>query len=387
MADQRVLLTALNWGLGHATRCIPIIRELEKQGAQVFLGSDGQSLELLREEFPKLKAFELPAYAPKYGSKRSFELEMALQIPKFLSAIRQEEKVCAELCRKHRIDRIISDNRWGCAPDGSRAVFMTHQLFVKLNGVMRIAESSLLSLQNRMLKNFETVWVPDWEGRHSLSGELSHGNKKKKDKFPLPVEFIGPLSRLSATSSSSSQEKKYDLMVLLSGPEPQRSHFEETLLKQCKQVGKKGSKILFVRGSKEVQDSLQNKLRKSASQKASKQTVKTKEFKNIELKHRINSAEVASAIQDSKIVIARSGYSSIMDFCKMQANCILIPTPGQTEQEYLAQRLSKKGFCITANQNDFQLEALMDELGGLKGFPKLAKDSALTNAVANFLAN
>lgn len=379
MADApRVLLTTLNWGLGHATRCIPIVRELERQGAKVFLGSDGQSLELLQEEFPRLRSFELPAYAPRYGSKRSFELEMALQIPKFFSAIRQEEKLCAELCRKHRIDRIISDNRWGCAPKGTPSVFMTHQLFVKLNGVMKLAESSLLSLQNRLLHKFEAVWVPDWKGRNSLSGELSQGTKTKREKFPLPIEFIAPLSRLDDPTAT---DKKFDLLFLLSGPEPQRSHFEEILLKQCLEVSDSDLRILFIRGSNDESSAPSIKTQKKLSKKQSK----SKNNFKITVKNRLNSAEVSDAIQASKTIVARSGYSSIMDFCKIQAKCILIPTPGQTEQEYLADRLSQKKFCLSARQDSFKLNEAFQSMEKLKGFPVLKDNSFLEKAVSRFL--
>lgn len=354
----KVLVTALNWGLGHATRCIPVIRELESQSAEVVIASDGQSLELLQEEFPHLASHSLPSYSPKYGSKRSFELEMALQIPKFLSAIKREERQCLQICEQDQITHIISDNRWGCSSPEVPSVFLSHQLHIKLNGLMKIAEGSLLRLQNRLLKNYREVWVPDHEGKHSLSGELSNGNSKS-NAFPLPVRFIGPLSRLEKIDS----EKTIDLLFLLSGPEPQRTNFEKLLLDQVSELS---GAILFVRGTNEINKEINYP-------------------KNAAIKNRLNSNEVEAALNSSKVVIARSGYSSVMDFSNLQSRCILIPTPGQTEQEYLADRLSKEGYCLSVEQDKINIRQALSQLNKTVGFPSVSRRNYLQDCIENFL--
>ncbi len=356
-ASAHILLCALNWGLGHAARCIPIARELQKQGAKIFLASDGESLQLFRREFPEAKCFELPAYLPQYGSRGSFELEMALQIPKFLKAIQAEKKVCAQICAEQNIDAILSDNRWGCHHSNVPSVFLTHQLFIRLKGKLGFAEKLLWQWQKFLLRSFQELWIPDWSDHRSLSADLS---KNSRLHFKQKMRHLGPLSRLNSDNKS---ETPYDLLLLLSGPEPQRTHFESLLLEAMVDINKKS---ILVRGTEHAPPLFSPPA-------------------HIEVRDLLTGESLELLLNSAYFVVARSGYSTIMDLCKLQKPALLIPTHGQTEQEYLGERLSKLGFCFSQSQEKLDIEKALSEVESLKGFPALENDHLLEKEITAFL--
>lgn len=300
--NKSILIAPLNWGLGHATRCIPIIRELLRSPSiTVILASDGRALQLLRQEFPNLTALELPAYQIHYRST-SMIWNIAGQVPKILRAIYQEQQAIKQLVRDYKIDLIISDNRYGCYHPAVRSIFMTHQIN------LRIPFRPLEYITNRFnylwLKKFETVWIPDYEGETNLAGNLSRSAGLEE------VVYLGALSRFKKKDIPI----KYDVIVVLSGPEPQRSILEQKIIEQTQGLP---YQFLLVQGKTEVQQHFFIK-------------------KNIEVRSFLNSVALNEAILASKIVVARSGYSTLMDLMVLGKKAIFIPTPGQTEQEYLA---------------------------------------------------
>ena len=346
--SKRILVAPLNWGLGHATRCIPIIRELQQQGAEVVLASDGRALQLLREEFPDLQHFELLAYDITYPFS-SMVLSIGLQLPKIIRAIWAEHKAIDRLIAEENIEVIISDNRFGCFSKKVKTVFLTHQLTIKIP--VKLLEIPVRWGNAFWVRKFDECWIPDFTGENNLSGALSEvgkGNRFTKflklSKSGEEPKFIGVLSRMKA----GVVEKKYDVIFILSGPEPQRTFLEDKIIFQLQNLS---GHFLIVQGKTELKN-------------------RTFLKENIEVVSFMTSEALNQAILASEIVVSRSGYSTLMDLVNLQKKAILIPTPGQTEQEYLANRFFKKGIFYCQNQKNLDLETALKEGRNFTGFQK-----------------
>lgn len=344
---KRVLIAPLDWGLGHATRCIPVIKALlRQQDCEVIIAAEKAGAALLQKEFPELETLPLAGYRISYSKKRSFFfLKMMMQFPKVKRAIRQEHVWLDKIINEQKIDLVISDNRYGLWNKKIPCIFITHQLFIKTGNAFseRIAQK----INYGYINKFTACWVPDAEDDNNLAGKLSH-----PDKLPvIPVKYIDPLSRLEKRDA----EKNIDLLILLSGPEPQRTVFEKMLLPQIELLS---GKAALVRGLPQGGEVL--------------------EFKNESIKvyDHLPAAELNDLIAASKIVIARSGYSTVMDLAAMQQKAILVATPGQGEQEYLSKYLSDKNYCIAAAQHEFNLKDNLEKISQklLLPFPSAAEN-------------
>ena len=353
-AKRKILVAPLDWGLGHATRCVPIIRELLQQGAGVVLAGEGATKKLLQAEFPQLPFAELKGYGVRYSSERwSLPFVLASQIPKILSAIQYENERVAAIVKEHGIQGIISDNRYGLYHEGLPTVFITHQLLIKTGWGTRI-DQWLQSLHYHHLQKFTECWVPDAPGTPNLGGELSHPEKKPA----LPLHYLGQLSRMKAGNSHEQH-----LLVLLSGPEPQRTIFEKLLWEQLESY--KGS-VIWVRGLPEEEGlSLQRE--------------------SVQVFNHLPAEALNKFLNEASFVISRCGYSTLMDLAAVQKKSILIPTPGQTEQEYLATHLMQQQLALCLTQEKFRLQQALDLARDFYYRPFPATESNLKQVVATFL--
>jgi uncharacterized protein (TIGR00661 family) len=349
---KRILVCPLDWGLGHATRCIPIIKKLLEKNAEVLVAADGRPLELLKQEFPKLQFTTLKGYGIKYPSSGSMALSMFLSIPKILNGIRKENREIERIIREHKIDVVISDNRYGCYNRNIKSIFITHQLMVK----SPFAEKLIHNIISSYIRKYDECWIPDVRGNENLSADLSH-------KYPLLPNtfFIGPLSRFSGKTISSPE---YDLMAIVSGPEPQRSIFERLV---SEQIYRNNLRALIVFGIPEG-----NK--------------KTEKKGNVTMINHLNTDEMEKAIRSSGIIISRSGYSTVMDLCLLEKKAIFIPTPGQTEQEYLADHFMKKRIAYSQKQMHFDLKTALKESESYPGFKKISEGSHLEERINTILS-
>lgn len=333
-STKNILVAPLNWGLGHATRCIPIIKALEQNDFTPIIASDGIALDLLRKEFPHLQTLELPSYQIEYAKNgANFKWKMLKNTPKMIEAILKEKKVVKKWVKEFNLIGIISDNRLGVRSKKVPSVFITHQLNV-LTGTTTWLTSKM---HQQIIKKFSECWVPDFEKAPSLTGKLGH--LKNPDFF---INYIGPLSRFEKKSTAI----KYDLMVVLSGPEPQRGMLENKLKDELLEY--KGN-VIFIKGIIAPQQIIEQ--------------VNTIKFYNF-----MTTAELENAFNESEMVLCRSGYTTIMDLVKLGKKAFFIPTPGQYEQEYLAKKMKKNGFYPYANQDGFRIENLeeMHSFNGLK---------------------
>lgn len=338
--SKRILIAPLNWGLGHATRCIPIINALLENGHTPIIASDGLALSLLQKEFPNLEFAELPSYKIKYAKKgKNFKLKMVWDSPKMIKAMAKEKRETKKLIKRLQLDGIISDNRLGVYSKKVPSVFITHQLNVLTGNTSWMSSK----VHQKIISKYTECWVPDVASKPNLSGRLGH-----LENSSLTIKYLGPLSRFKKIKST----KAFDLMVLLSGPEPQRTLLEERILKEL--PGYNG-KVLFVRGIIENEQKTQNKTIGNAK---------------VTFYNFMQSQDLQKAFSESELILCRSGYTTILDLAKLEKKAFFIPTPGQFEQVYLAKRLQKNGIVPYAKQEEFTLKDLenVKEYKGLKSF-------------------
>ena len=333
-SGKKVLVAPLDWGLGHVTRCIPIIRELRQAGAEVILAGEGAFVILRNREFPEMQILPLKGYRIKYAKSKYFLfLKLILQLPKIRRAVRNEKKWLDEIIDSQKIEVVISDNRLGLSSKKIPCYFITHQLQIKSG--FQYLDKIIQKINYSYINSFQECWVPDLKEDLGYAGELSHPKILPK----IPVQYLGLLSRFHKSTASH----QYKIAVVLSGPEPQRTILEKIIIREFQNID---FPVLFVRGLPTESESMLLK------------------NKNIEVHNHLSSEELSIAMQESEFVLSRSGYSTIMDLIAIQKQAILIPTPGQTEQEYLAKYLSQKGYFQTLSQSEFKLDKLLQLISG-----------------------
>lgn len=308
ISKKRIIVAPLCWGLGHASRCIPIINQLIELGNIVSIASDGEALLLLQKEFPDLDSFELPMYDINY-KYQSMIINMAAQGPKIVSAIKKEKLAAKEIATSWNADIIISDNRLSFRTSKTKNIYITHQLNIPHPN--KIISTVANRLHHHFINKYDECWIPDGQGDKSLASKMVKGELK------IQKHYIGVQSRLIKQDVN----QDIDLAIILSGPEPQRTYLETKLLKKCAHLTNK--KIVLVRGTENVAKHINDN-------------------NQIKIHNLLTSQDINNTINRAKLIICRAGYSSVMDLVALEKGAILIPTPGQYEQEYLARELDGK---------------------------------------------
>jgi uncharacterized protein (TIGR00661 family) len=334
--NKNILIAPLNWGLGHATRCIPIIKALQENNFTPIIASDGIALELLRKEFPYLKTLELPSYHIEYAKNgKNFKWKLIKNLPKMIEAIREEKKIVKKWIEKYNIQGIISDNRLGVISKKTPSVFITHQLNVMTGNTTWFTSK----MHQFIIKKYKNCWVPDINSQLNLTGKLGHINDPT-----LKVRYLGPLSRMHTMSLPI----QYDLMIILSGPEPQRGMLEAHLTQEIKRFE---GKIVFIKGVIEPEQ-------------------KKEQIENVTFYNFMKTRQLEHTFNESKKVLCRSGYTTIMDLVKLNKKAFFIPTPGQYEQIYLAEKFQEEQLVPYATQENFRIEDL-SKIDQFKGLPEI----------------
>jgi len=323
---KRILYAVLDWGLGHATRSIPIIRAL-RINYELIIASTGRSLRLLQAEFPELETIDFPDYGIRYSREGHWLLLfLIIQLPLIIFRLCLEKLRTDTIVRAKKIDIIFSDNRYGVYSRKVPCYFMAHQLRYRLSRQLREFEWVSVWFNRLMFKNFNRVFVPDVGGDSNLAGALAHsyewqGNSK--------ICYIGILSSVD----QEVVEEEIDLFVMISGPEPQRSIFEGIIRQQIGTIP--GRKIVV--------------LGKPGEEPGWSETVELQVFSHLDRK------TMQQMINRSRMIVARSGYSTIMELAALRKKALLVPTPGQTEQEYLAEHLQKMNWWYTTTQDQLNI--------------------------------
>ena len=324
--NQSVLICPLDWGIGHATRVVPIIDELIHNEFKVIIAASGNALIFLKREFPRLTFLHFPNYQVKYSKSGSQVFKMIKLFPKIIYCSIKEHFKLRKFISAYNIDIVISDNRFGLWNKSTFNIFITHQVNLSFPRKLKFLSNIYFSALRRIIEKYNECWIPDFKGERNLAGLLSHTKKELSKAF-----YIGPLSRFAKLELDLNITKEFDVLFILSGPEPQRTIFENIILSQVKLTK---FNIAIVRGT-------DNKLE-----------IKT----SFPVYNIANTETLKKLIDKSDLVICRSGYSSIMDLVTLGKRAVLVPTPGQTEQEYLAKYLMKKGLFFSMEQKSFCLK-------------------------------
>lgn len=315
----------------------------------MIIGADNRPLMLLRQEFPEIPFIRFPGYHFSYPASSQMAIKMFLQTPRILLGIKKEHQQLDKIITKHGIDLVFSDNRFGLYNKQAFTVFMTHQIQIQTPPSLGFLKPLLYRQNKRFIKRFNECWIPDFEGSQNLSGMLSHGKG-----LPESYHFIGPQTRFNKPAGSKSSRRTFEIVAMLSGPEPQRTMLENILKKEILSSGKKAAMVL---GKPEL----------SADE--------TKE-NNLKIFNHLDAGDLQQLILDSEIIISRPGYSTLMDLSALQKKAIFIPTPGQTEQEYLANHCEQQGLCFWMPQNKFDLNIALEQTAKYHGL-NLANDPLL----------
>jgi uncharacterized protein (TIGR00661 family) len=356
-SKPKLLIAPLDWGLGHATRCIPIIRELLKQNCEVLLAGEGKTAFILKEAFPQLPLLHLQGYDIQYG-KNKWELigKMLFQVPNILSKIDDENEWLRDVIEEHNIDAVISDNRYGLYNQKIISVFITHQLRIHTS-IANVADNLLQKLNYQFVDEYNECWVPDFPLTPNLGGDLSHPVVLPK----VPVKYLGPLSRFSKESDYTVGNK---ILIILSGPEPQRTIFENIILQQLINFS---TPIILIRG-------------------LPGETIVPDVPGHITVYNHLPANELEFQIKEAEFIISRSGYSTIMDLITLGKKTVLIPTPGQTEQEYLANYLMKERIAFCVKQEKFRLKNVLDLAASFDYLlPQLPKVNYLEKTISELI--
>jgi predicted glycosyltransferase len=337
------MVAPLDWGLGHATRCIPIIQYLIEKGAEVIVAADNRPLALLENELGNsgVEFLRFPGYDIRYPGNGSMAVKMLVSAPRILRGISGEHSRLDRLIKEHNIHAVISDNRFGLWSRQVPCIFITHQLMIK----SPFGEGLLHKLNSRYIGKYDECWIPDVEGESNLSGDLSH-----KYALPSNAYYIGPLTRFEKHSARSggSRKSSYDILAIISGPEPQRTLFETIITAQAQSSP---FKTFIAAGAPE-----RPMYKETTGAVTGVPHLETEELHNV--------------ISSSAVVISRPGYSTVMDLAALGKKAIFVPTPGQTEQEYLGAMLMKKGIAYCVSQDKFNLPEALKESENYKGFGK-----------------
>lgn len=321
-ASKRVLITPLDWGLGHASRCVPLISEYIKQGNEVIVGADGQAAAFLKLHFPQLLHFKYPGFRVRYARRGGLLWQLALQLPSFYRSIEREHRMMRDLVREYQPDLILSDNRYGAWHPQVTSSLITHQISP---ACPKFLCKTVYSRLDKLFLPFSEILIPDFEGDQNLAGELAHGRETG-----VPMRFIGPLSRFSSDGQLPDvKSNMYALAAIISGPEPQRQLLEDELIKAFQSTG---LPAILVQGK--PADPIDRSIGK------------------LRIVNHLEDAELKRVLQQSERLFVRAGYSTLMDLHALGRKAILIPTPGQSEQEYLGAYHAKRAWHERLNQGE-----------------------------------
>lgn len=321
---KNILICPLEWGLGHAGRMIPLARELQRRNNNVITACGKAHQELFRLELPEATHINFRGFRPGFSRFIPQYIFLLLKTPLLFYHIVVEHFRLKRIIRRHNIDIVISDNRFGLWSRKVKSVYVTHMPVIPLPGSLRFLEWIGVLFHRFFIKRYSLCLIPDLPGKVNLTGRLTHGVK-----LPGNVRFIGILSRFCGLEPVESNTCNYPHnTIVLSGPEPQRSILRRKLADALRHGD---TKTVVLEG------------------KPGPETMSAENGKIISYNH-LTTGEMRDVLVSSASIITRSGYSSVMELISLRCSAVLIPTPGQTEQEYLAEYLAAKGWFMTIPQ-------------------------------------
>ncbi len=321
LRGARILVAPLDWGLGHAARCVPVVQALLEQGSLPVIGADKGALALLRDAFPAVEAVRIPGMEVRYGSGRSQAWAMARQFPAMLRQVHEEHAWLARNRGRLQLDAVVSDQRFGLHSPALPSVLITHQVFPFTPFGRGIARR----INHRHIQRFDHCWIPDHADAPGLAGDLSHGGN-----MPVHARYIGPLSRFPQ-SENTVPSPAYRVVAVISGPEPQRTLLEQRVLHQLPSIPGPHLLLTGKPGAEHLQSG------------------------QVKVLGHLPARELESALRQAELVVGRTGYSTLMDLEALDRGALLIPTPGQPEQEYLGRLHGPRGTHLVQAQDQLNI--------------------------------
>jgi hypothetical protein len=327
---KKILIAPLDWGLGHTTRCLPIVRYLQQLGHHPIVAGNDRQRAFLEQSIPGITTIELPGYDIRYsGINKLLQAGLLMQLPRAMRSMAREHTWLKKQVAVHNIDGVISDNRYGLHHASVHTAIITHQPHV-LSGAGALADGIVRRLHYKLLSRFGQVWIADAPGTPNLAGKLSH-----PATLPARATHIGLLSRYMARPITEAEQH---LLILLSGPEPLRAQLSALLWRQVRNYP---GRVVFVEGTTDAE-------------------CPTHVPNHINWHPILAGDDLELAIAHAQMVVCRSGYSTIMDLVALGRKAIIVPTPGQTEQRHLGASLHDQGILYCASQKGFSLQRSID---------------------------
>jgi UDP:flavonoid glycosyltransferase YjiC (YdhE family) len=328
--SETILVSPMEWGLGHTVRLVPFISKALVEGHKVILASDGSSLDFLRHRFPSLPWIRFPFYPVRYPANDRFFRKLIVQVPGILMAIRRNHRQVGEIVSKYNVTRIICDHRYGLYYPGVHSVFITNQLWLKAPHGWSFGEGLVYWFHRKALRRFSEIWIADYEGVPNLSGLLTHPKR-----LPENARYIGPVSRFeNVVAERPEYARQFNVLALVSGPEPQRTLFENLLKARFK---RDNTRAIIFRGLPPVSPD---------------EIPAVTEEGTVLMVNHATDGHLAWHILEASEIICRPGNSTLSDLNFFGKSALLVPTPGQTEQEYVARHLEALGTFKVIEQAD-----------------------------------
>lgn len=333
---RRILISPLNWGLGHATRLLPVIYALQKKGHECLIAGEEPAITVIKEVFPGLKYIPIKGFKVRLSSSNKQVLKLLFQFPAFIHSIFRDRITVQRLVKRYQIDLIISDNRYGFRNRSIPSILITHQTNPETGWFMSWTKPIVNLTLRWWVSRFNACWIPDINASPSISGRLS------QKQLNTSTFFTGILSRLSVIDKTkfNNNIKTPDILVILSGPEPQRSQFESLIIKR------------FINSRHKV----------LVLQAQPNKTPLATPKGSVTLLPHCDASTYFRLLTGSKQIICRPGYSTLMDLFYINRKAILIPTPGQYEQLYLARHMMNSFKFKTIEQSCILKSSVLENI-------------------------
>jgi len=347
MSGQTVLISPLSWGIGHAGRMIPLALELNRRGCRVIFAADAHLLKLAEKELKDIKIVEIPGLKMSYSRHLPQYICIALQLPRMIVSAFREHRVLRRLAEEFKPSVIISDNRFGFYNRKIFSAYITHQIRIPFPALLRFAEPLAAWIHRAVINKYDLCLVPDYSGSENLSGRLSHGIR-----LPDKIFYMGPLSRFafSRKEADSGPVLRPFICLILSGPEPQRSLFLEKVTEALCPILYNETDVIPDRASRAAASDVPSKMRLVILSVTPVPLAVQESLPGASFLIAPDTAMMRRMITSSFLVITRAGYTSVMELVSLGRGAVLVPTPGQTEQEYLGKYLNGRYGFITMNQ-------------------------------------
>ena len=348
MKRLNILFAVHDWGLGHATRDLILLRALLAAGHRITVLSNGRALQLLRQELAAACEFIALKDMPKPLSRRAFwfYVKMSLALPWVFHTFHRERQLVQQLCRTRHFDRIVSDTRYGVCSEEIPSYYLVHSLRQIIPGRPKNLERMVERSQRRLLRNGCKILIPD-QLKDGLAGDLCH---RLACTWGDRLAYIGILSSLQRVPC----QPDIDVFISVSGAEPQRSIFERLVLSQTSKL--KG-KVIVTLGRPEAPGMV---------------TLNG----HVTVYGYLNRAQQQGMMNRARLIVSRSGYTTLMELAALGKKALLVPTVGQSEQEYLAAHHRRMGHVHAIHQSKLDLERDVAVAHSCRGLPAVQPTSS-----------